>query len=153
VASQIKPGGQHVLPHITWPVGQGAVQTPLTHVWPEGQQTLPHMGVPSGQGPVHFPFSQVIPAGQQTLPQMTLLAHPHAPVVARQVKPGGQHTGPQGVWSWGQRVIHIPLTQAVPGKQTVPHVPQLALSLVKSTQVEPHIVLPVGQPHLPSTHA
>jgi hypothetical protein len=112
------------------------------------------MGVPSGQTPVHIPFTQVWPAGQHVFPQITALGHPQvklAPVVARQVKPGGQHTGPHATWLAGH--AQVPLTHAVPGRQTLPQVPQLALSLLKSTQVVPQSVRPLGQPHCPFTHA
>lgn len=44
----------------------------------------------------------------------------------------------------------MPLAKVV--SQLVPQAPQWALLLVKSTQVPPHNVKPVGQRHIPMPH-
>jgi hypothetical protein len=43
----------------------------------------------------------------------------------------------------------------VPAGQVVPHAPQLALSVARFAQIEPHTVWPAGQEtsHLPITQA
>ena len=131
-STHFEPRGQQTLPHIASPAGQPQTLALVVGVArqtkPGGQHTLPHKAWPVGHGLVHLPLTQVVPAGQQTLPQM---ARPS-----------------------GQVLTHLPLTQCVPEGQTVPHAPQLALSLLILTQTGatvPQETVPSGQPHLPSS--
>jgi hypothetical protein len=48
--------------------------------------------------------------------------------------------------------VHLPASQIRPGPQTVPQLPQLAGSLVRSKQPVGQSVVPVGQTQAPAVH-
>ncbi len=145
--TQIVPSGQQrrfeAGPQRVEPVGQ--TQTPSRQTNPSGQQnTWPPRRQTRGRGQ-HLPLMQTVPVGQQiaVAPGTAQVVVPggqtHLPF--RQTMPGGQQKrpfGPVHTWELGQQ---RPLMQTVPaGQQTNPPVADVG-----------HVVVPVGQTHLPST--
>jgi hypothetical protein len=84
-----------------------------------------------------------ISLGRQTVPHMAQL--PRSVDVSTHTG-GVPHILPVVMAVQG---MHLPVTQADPLAQGVPHAPQLAWSFVVSVQIAPHICWPVGQAQAP----
>jgi hypothetical protein len=117
-------------------------------------QDVPHTIVPLAQPPeppvdAHAPSWHVSPVGQ-TLPQapqlllsMAVLVHVWSGAGIPSTTLFSTHTLSSG----GH--VQVPYSHTAPMAHTPPQVPQLSASAVRSMQVVPQSVSPVGQTHAP----
>jgi hypothetical protein len=141
--------------HLISPLGH-APQAPAVHIAPTGQP-MPQPPQLTGSVMVleHTPLQFIVPFGQAQWPetQAAPIGHamPHPPQLLGSLEVLTQPLG--------QLVRFAPQTQAVtpptvwqvePVPQTLPHTPQLELSVVRSTHAPLQVVgLAVGQPQTP----
>jgi hypothetical protein len=104
---------------------------------------------------VHTLLHVISPVGHVQLPEMHdapeghTVPHPPQLLVSRVVSK--QPAEPQAVSPVPHRHAVTPalVPQLEPGPQTIPHEPQLKLSVARFTQLPLHAVVPAGQPQLP----
>jgi hypothetical protein len=142
--------------HAVSPVGQPAVQAPLTHVSAMGQRR-PHAPQLAGSVPVsvHWPPQVVSPAPHTHFPLVQLAPVPHAVPQVPQSKGSlvrSTHAPMQLVSPLPQLVVQTPEEHTWPVAQTIPHPPQLAGSLWVSVQTPLQRWPLLKQAHSPAWH-
>lgn len=99
------------------------------------RHSRPHCTSPLAQVASHVPREHTCPGAQATA---------HAPQCAGSARVS-RHTPSQSCQPAPQSARHSPRAQTRPGSHAVEQVPQCRSSLCRSTQLEPHTVIPVGQ--------